>query len=80
MCLCLVLQASQFQLRLQKEGEAREAEKKAKEAAAANKRTVTEDDYAQLVDVWPVSPSPPFQPPFANPCVTLSIWMMPSQI
>ena len=32
---------------------------KIKEAAAANKRTVTEDDYAQLVDVNPNLLHPP---------------------
>lgn len=51
----VAVQASQFQLRQRKELEARELEKKTKEAAAASKRTVTEDDYTQLVEVCHVN-------------------------
>lgn len=45
------VQASAFQLRLQREAEAKEREKAAAEKAAAAKRVVSEEDYSQLVDV-----------------------------
>jgi hypothetical protein len=49
------VQASAFQLRLQREAEAKEREKAAAAKAAQAKRTVSEEDYSQLVEVCGVS-------------------------
>ena len=45
------MQASAFQLRLQREAEEKEREKAAAAKKAAAKRVVSEEDYSQLVDV-----------------------------
>ena len=47
----VLLQASAFQLRLQREAEAKEREKAAAAKAAQAKRTVSEQDYSQIVEV-----------------------------
>ena len=45
------MQASAFQVRLQREAETKEREKAAAAKAAQAKRTVSEEDYSQLVEV-----------------------------